>query len=232
VKRFETFLYVAAGVCFLGAADAWLNVGAADWIVDLCLTDPDATVPDAPSIFMDDHHRGHAFLWLTAGALFMMLASSLEYIESRFRPRSEPRIHRRRMLAALLHVAHAAGPVRQSVIDDAFQSATGDHLGRNEARSAYMSCFRKGAPTLSQILEGAEHPDERRSLVLGTTNVWMATGMDSKRATEKLNDVMSVLGLTADEIAAYLDSRHQNGSQSVFGEVRRITTSMFSARHA
>ena len=150
----ETSIYIAAGICFVVAVDKWMNVGAVDWLVDLCLTDPEAAVPDMPAMFQENHHKGHAFLWLTIGAALMLVATGYDYIENRITRRAQPLIHRKRLVAALVHVAHAAGVVKPSIIDDAFFRATGDSLGPNEALSAHRSCFRRGAPALSKILGG------------------------------------------------------------------------------
>lgn len=228
LRPVETSIYLAAAICFVVAIDKWMNVGAVDWLIDLCLTDPEAPMPDIPELFVETHHTGHAFLWLTIGAALMLVATSYENIKQHVTRRSKPQIHRKRLVAALVHVAHSAGEVKQSVIDDAFFRATGENLGPNEASSAYRSCFRKGAPSLAAILGGVENGEERREIVLGTIEVWFAAGMDSEKATETINNVMAALGLTDDEVATYLEPTPPSLSHSVLGQVRRITASMFS----
>ena len=130
------------------------------------------------------------------------------------------------MIATLLHIAKASGRVSQSAIDATFLKTTGEALGPREASSAYRSCFfRRGAPSLEQILAGVKDPEERNDLVRGATAIWMETGLDSIEGTQKLEQVMDLLGLSADQVAETLDPDVETSTPRIFRELRRTTSS-------
>ncbi|MBT8426175.1 MAG: hypothetical protein KJO67_14455 [Silicimonas sp.] len=197
-------------VCFAGAADAWMGTGAVDLLIDLCLGDPDAAVPDVdPMPMPDGGHGTHASLFLAGGLAALGLGLSSSEIGPMLHDRQASRPDgraRRRLIAAIIYVARACQGTVPRDIAHAYFAVTGETLERGEiARAVSYMRSAKAAP-LERILSKIPDEDEKRRILDAACRIWFRHGADSVNATRAMERVAAAMGLEGNDINTALDA--------------------------
>lgn len=211
VSKVELVSGGVALACFAGAADAWFGTGAVDFLVDLCLSDPNGALPGLDGMAMPGGgHSTHASLFLAGGLAAMGLGLSFSEFPSLFerRPATTPAGQaRRRLTAAIVYVARACEGTTPKDVALAFRTATGVDLERGEVARALKSLRTSRGATLERILNKAVDDDEKRQIMSVACDVWFQHGVDSERAARAMERVAAALGLEGNDINSALDAR-------------------------
>jgi len=222
LTKFELGCAAVSVAFFAAAADAWLNVGAVDLLVDLCLGDKDAPVPEVEMPMPDGGHGTHASLFAAAGLATLGLGLTTGELRRFFgdptRPQPESRI-RRRLIAAIIYVARSCDTAMPKDVAEAFQAVTGEVLPKGEVTNAikYMRS-RKAAP-MERILGKVSDVEEQRRILAATCHVWSKHGLDSERATRAMERVAEAMGLEGNAINAALDNHWSTEATRVLSNV-------------
>ena len=208
-SKVELGCTVSALACFAGAADAWFGTGAVDLLVDLCLSDPEATVPAMETMPMNGSqvHSTHTSLFLATGLAFLGLGLVSSEIASFFRPRVRSKLEgraKRRLIASMVYVARSCKDATPQDVSEAYLAVSGETLERGELAKAVAYLRSPNAPPIETILAKAKG-EEKRRIVASASYIWSRHGMDSEPATRAIERITSAIGLEGDAVSSLLD---------------------------
>ncbi|MEM9902700.1 MAG: hypothetical protein AAF865_15245 [Pseudomonadota bacterium] len=155
----------AAGTAFLAAVDAYLGTGAAEWIIALCLADPDRVVEVTP---LPMKHSQHAVLYTTMGLAFASLALFANWhraLGEGRRAAHTPRIAGYPVLAALSILAQVGTRPGLAGIRSVYTRAMGTALDRARAEAAFQFFAGPRDTQDLEIFEGIVCHQERQRII-------------------------------------------------------------------
>lgn len=189
-----------SATCFCLAADAAMGVGAAQWLADLCLTDPSGDMSDMAM----EPVTPTPFLVLSAvlagvgmGILFT------EDREAALGLTTPDATEHTGILSAIVMVAAAGGNTRQQDIADVFQIATGTTLEPDLAKLAYERFQNLDRQKLrSYVIPPSDNPLARRRMIAAALLMGCVANKPSRKTSRVIEHVSVSVGATPEDIAA------------------------------
>lgn len=204
VRIWKTVALGLAGLSalsFLSAIDAFVGIGAAQWLADLCLTEPAGMSDQA----MTEMRPEVVATPLVGISMVLALAGLMTDRAAGSGPRSyrPARLERVRILAGMIHVAGTTDLLSPRRVNRLFELACGYSLKPGEAT---LALHRFGAQTgerdRARLLGGPVSPAERRRILTAAVLVAGSQRADRAEAVAAVASLAALLKAPPDELRA------------------------------
>ena len=205
---------VGALTATIGAVDASLGAGGVDWLVEICLSDPDAPMP---SIDLPMKHSTHAMPFWAAAAAFASVSFGAMWHQTQKSDEFAGDLSDEefRLLAALAVVANEAPNPQARDIQTAFNKWSGTPLATEDVDLA-LAVFDLGPGDADlQIFAEVSNSMERGNLVCAMIQFASSWRPDPKR-TLAIRSVADAMNMSAAELKEHWDW-HDSGMRPVNG---------------
>ena len=185
---------------FLLAADAAVGLGTAQWLADLCLTEPAGGMGDMEMAEITPGPLLALSIGFAAIGMWLLFSEDREHALGRTPP--DPSEHAG-ILSAILLVAAAHGRTSEQDIANTFMIVTGTELQRDLAALAYQRFQAMDRDALSAYgVEPSDNPLARRRIMAAA----LLTGCVVNEATPEVGRLIEGLafstGATPEDVAA------------------------------
>lgn len=196
---------IGATVAFAAALDAYYRVGAVDWVIDLCFSDPDAASTtgmgkDMPEVPMK--HTGHALLYASVGSALASSACVAKWLQDKsgdLDPEIPSREGQFALIAALAMLANTGTRKPNREVMDMYAILTDDTLS-DEGAAAAVDYFTPEALDEAPEIFGALTRKIDREMVICGALCAARSWPNPTRTIETVGAIADAMDMTGSEI--------------------------------